>query len=190
MLSSVGFNFSSAKRGWFLDKINFLYKEKGVSKTEISGSLNIFKSRLSKIINDKNSIVQDSLVDSLISIYKFQNPINDSKAHQSFSKAKRNFFVSKISFLKTKKGLSHIDLCEIFGIFPSRLSYILNKPDTPINDKFIKDNIRWDTKLISAKDFKAWSFCPFVYIKIELLYEVFTIIDFSLVFSIDSSAFL
>jgi len=137
MLNSVGFNFSSAKRGWFLDKINFLYKEKGVSKTEISSSLNIFKSRLSKIINDKNSIVQDTLVDSLISIYKFQNPINDNKAHQSFSKAKRNFFVSKISFLKTKKGLSHKDLCEVFGIFPSRLSYILNKPDTPINDKFI-----------------------------------------------------
>lgn len=137
MLSSVGFSFSSAKRGWFLDRINFLTKEKGVSKTEISNSLNIFKSRLSKIINDKNSIVQDSLVDSLISTYAFQNPINDSKARQSFSKAKRNWFVSKINFLKQKKGLSYKDLCEIFDIFPSRLSYMLNKPDSPINDKYI-----------------------------------------------------
>ena len=137
MLSSVSFSFSSAKRGWFLDKINFLYKEKGVSKTEISNSLNIFKSRLSKIINDKNSIVQDSLVDSLISTYAFQNPINDRKARQSFSKAKRNWFVSKINFLKQKKGLSYKDLCEIFDIFPSRLSYMLNKLDSPINDKYI-----------------------------------------------------
>ena len=135
MLNSV--SFSSAKRNWFIGKINFLNKENKISKTEICGSLNIFTSRLSKIINNSGCPVHDSLIDKLIEKYKFENPISGCKPKQNFSTAKRDWFVAKVNYLKKNKNLSGIDLCKILDILPPRLSYMLKKTDSPINDKYI-----------------------------------------------------
>lgn len=128
-------SFFTAKHNWFVDKINYLKVQKGVTYSKIAESLGIFLPRLSSMCNNEYSIIKDTYIDILIKTYDFQNPIY--KYGSSFTSAKRTWFLEKLDFLKRKKQLSQTDISKALGIFPSRLSVIVNDRNSIINDNLI-----------------------------------------------------
>lgn len=75
MVEKNNFSFSSQKRKFFRDKVNFLLNERKIKRTEICQALDIYASRLSKMLRT-DAIVKDEYIDILINDYGIENPFD------------------------------------------------------------------------------------------------------------------
>ena len=128
-------SFSFAKHKWFVENINLTIKRKDMAYRDIAAAFEIFPSRLSKMMHDSNSPIQDKYIDILINKYGISNPFGNNNL--SFQQSKRKWFLSSINELMVKERMTKKDVSEIFEIFPSRLSGMLNNSNAIINDKYL-----------------------------------------------------